>query len=132
MTNEQILTKAIEGYPGYTVQPSGRVWSSKSQRFLKPGINNAGYQVVDLHKDGKRRRYFVHRLVASAFVPNNREVGYVNHKDGCKGHNNASNLEWCTHKENMRHAWESGLLKQPPITGRPRKLIPIAYLGENI
>ena len=59
--------------------------------------------------DGKCFQTDVHRLVAAAFCPGYFEGAHVNHMDGCKTHNHASNLEWLTQHANMRHAYENGL-----------------------
>lgn len=71
--------------------------------------NKWGYSVVHL---GSGPQYFIHRLVAEAFIPNPDHKPQVNHKDGCKSNNSAENLEWVTASENIRHAFETGL-KQP-------------------
>lgn len=53
----------------------------------------------------------MHRYIAKAFIPNPYNKPYVNHIDGNKLNNNATNLEWCTHLENMQHAVRTGLWK---------------------
>ena len=65
-----------------------------------------GYKRVSLHKNKKYKHFFVHRLVAEAFVynPNPEKKKYINHKDFNTENNNASNLEWVTLKENMIHS----------------------------
>ena len=77
--------------------------------ILKPTKQTAGYPCVQLFK-GKNPRIcrLVHRLVALAFLdPPANGRACVNHKDGKRVNNHASNLEWCTPKENARHAIET-------------------------
>ena len=94
---------AIEGWP-YSISVDGQVYSHRSQKFLKSRAQNSGYQLVHLCLDGDRKGVTVHRLVAQAFVPNPGNKQEVNHKDGDKSNNHASNLEWSTHSENLSHA----------------------------
>lgn len=54
---------------------------------------------------------FLHRLLAINFIPNPLNKPFVNHLDGNKSNNKLNNLEWCTHKENMKHAWDNNLYK---------------------
>lgn len=98
--------KAIKGFEDkYSVTKEGRVWSHKRRIFLKPQTSNCGYARVDLQV----RKYSIHRLVAEAFLPEVEGKKYVNHVDGDKGNNRASNLEWCTMSENVSHAYRTGL-----------------------
>ena len=83
-------------------------------KVLKPCLNNSGYFRVSMNLIGKRKDYFVHRLVAECFCPNPYNKDKVNHKDGNKHNNNASNLEWVTSSENNKHAFANGL-KLPTI-----------------
>lgn len=98
----------------YAVTKEGLVWSypktkqgkKHKGRFLKPSINGKGYLRVELcNQDDTKydRRYFVHRLVAEAFIPNPENKPQVNHKDKNKHNNNVDNLEWVTNKENHFH-----------------------------
>lgn len=68
-----------------------------------------GYHFVALSKDNGYHNKLVHRLVAEAFIPNPNNYPCVNHKDGNKSNNSVSNLEWCTIKQNLHHAVETGL-----------------------
>lgn len=112
------LWKDIVGYEGlYQVSNLGRIRSFYKRRndveFLK-FADNHGYKTITLHKDGRQKTFRVHRLVAVAFLPNESDKPQINHINGNKSDNRASNLEWCSQSENMLHAYESGL--QTPNT----------------
>ena len=77
----------------------------KEERKLKTRINNRGYLTVCF----MRTTHMVHRLVAKGFCTNPLNKPYVNHIDGNKTNNLASNLEWCTCEENLKHARDTGL-----------------------
>lgn len=101
----------IPGYPAYRVSSLGNVWSDISQRNLKPGTNSSGYPCVVLY-DGtvpkKPRSFTVHSLVARAFLGDQPIGTQVNHIDGNKRNNPASNLEYISPRENTHHAIRSG------------------------
>lgn len=116
------IWKDIPGYEGlYQVSNLGRVKALErmtkrerplfvKERILCPG-KRTGYLIVSLGSGKARKSYSVHRLVANAFIPNPENKRTVNHKDGNKMNNEASNLEWNTDKENLNHAIKTGLLK---------------------
>lgn len=76
------------------------------------------YSVVSAMVDGKQKHFYVHRLMAEAFIPNPENKPQVNHKDGNRSNNDLSNLEWVTAKENVVHAYETNLA-HPFINGEP-------------
>ena len=98
--------KPIQGYEGnYEVSNYGRVRSLNYHlaglpRIIKPTMTVNGYLYVSLSKDGKRKTFAVHRLVAMAFVANPRGLPEINHRDEDKTDNCAWNLEWLCHRDN--------------------------------
>lgn len=72
-------------------------------KILKPSQKSDGYLAVDLHKNAVRKTITVHRLVATAFIPNPDNKPCVNHLDEVKTHNWVENLEWCTVYENLHY-----------------------------
>lgn len=111
MDNIQDLFVTVDGviFENYTVSRDGKIWSLLSKKYLKFMVNT--YYYVTFRTNGKRRNYAVHRIVAEAYVPNPNNYKIVNHKDGNKKNNNVENLEWCTHEENCKHAYSSGIRK---------------------
>lgn len=91
-----------------SLRKNGRLDNRKGKQ-LKPKIDRYGYETIVLTKDGIRKNYTIHRLVALAFIPNPENKQTVNHKDGNKRNNNVSNLEWATHKEQKTHEIKNGL-----------------------
>lgn len=104
--------KPIKGYEGlYEVSSTGKVKSFQrgGTKILHQNINQSGYHHVILSKGKVKKDLRVHRLVASAFIPNPLNKPEVNHIDGDKHNNNADNLEWATRKENINHSIKTGL-----------------------
>lgn len=94
----------IEGYNGeYEIDNHGVIYSVKSGKVLKQTDYGSKYLQVSLCKDGRRKVVNVHRLVATAFIPNPDNLPQVNHKDENKHNNNVENLEWCTAKYNINY-----------------------------
>ena len=102
--------KIIEDYPNYEVSNMGRVGNRVMGKVLRPG-KNKGYLQVKLRENGKKKSFRIHRLVATVFIPNPESKPEVNHINGIKTDNRASNLEWCSSKENVNHAYRIGLIK---------------------
>lgn len=116
----------IKGYEGlYKISSSGKVKSYHpfgnhqkigKEHYIAPTFTSTGYYKVELMKNHIRRSFKIHRLVAIAFIPNPLNKPYVNHLDGNKLNNHVSNLEWCTQKENITHAYETGLIPKNEVT----------------
>lgn len=100
-------------YPHIASTEDGRLMNTITGRELATRVGKTGYQQVTIRPDGRKgkaRLVKVHRVVAEAWhgpAPTERHV--VNHKDGDKLNNHASNLEWVTPAENTRHAYRLGL-----------------------
>lgn len=110
------IWKDIEGWEGlYQVSNLGRVkslsrhrivgWADyvSKEKVLKQSTNNGGYNYVWLHKEGKKKIYKIHRLVATAFLSNPNNYKCVNHKDENKANNTVENLEFCNHSYNNNY-----------------------------
>lgn len=78
------------------------------EKLIKFYFAGKGYTYVTLSK-GIIKHFLVHRLVAIAFIPNPENKPEVNHKNGVKNDCKTINLEWCTHSENTKHAFDTGL-----------------------
>ncbi|MBC1286901.1 HNH endonuclease [Listeria booriae] len=89
----------------------------RKSKVLGQSLRGKGYPCVGLLVNGKQTRYSVHRLVAQTFIPNPDDKREVNHIDGNKMNNHASNLEWVTPQENVQHSFAIGLNKSPNRAG---------------
>jgi len=108
----------IKNYPDYLIYENGTVYSLKTNKFLKPGLNRGGYYVLNLTKIGQPpKSHRVHRLVAEHFLPQVKGLRDVNHIDGIKTNNDISNLEWSNKRLNGLHAYKMGLNKASPQLG---------------
>lgn len=108
--------KDIKGYEGlYQVSNLGRIKSlsrnNTKGKILKLTKDKRGYYFVTLSKNNVVEKVMIHRVVAKIFLLNTENKSQVNHIDGNKTNNCVENLEWCTPKENIRHAWDNGLCR---------------------
>lgn len=92
----------------YQVSTLGRIRSlnynkTGEVKILKQTKNKNGYWYINL-TDGKTKSFYVHRLVATAFIPNPNNYSEVNHKDVNPSNNSVDNLEWMPHKENTEYS----------------------------
>lgn len=115
------MWKDIVGFENnYQISNYGRIRSKArktknqySEEFIKTTgtITSAGYEVHNLYKDNRYKTISVHKIVAEHFVDGYFDGAVVNHINGDKTFNYASNLEWCTRSENQKHAVDNGLWK---------------------
>jgi hypothetical protein len=109
------LFKVIDSYPDFSISQCGKIKRNGTGKILKTFIHKKGYEMVNIKPDGRGagKTLKIHRLVAAAFIPNPLNKPQVNHKDGDKTNNDVSNLEWATPRENMKHAFDTGLSTPP-------------------
>lgn len=123
----------IAEYEGlYQVSNTGKVralnYRQKKNytKELKYNLNKHGYRQVHLSKNGTKKCFTIHKLVAKTFIPNPNNLSVINHIDGNKLNNNASNLEWCTVQYNSQHAVNHGLIK---TLGDSIRAVPVVCLN---
>ena len=91
----------IDGYTNYCIHPSGTVLCIYKHKTteLKGSVNHKGYRIVGLCKDGKRKRMYLHRLLALAFISNTENKRTVDHINRVRDDNRLENLRWATDRE---------------------------------
>lgn len=117
----------IPGFPAYLACEDGNIISKKTGRALVGSISNAGYKKLTMINEyGQQKSPSAHRIIATLFceIPDGDGSFEVNHIDGDKLNNSASNLEWVRHSDNLRHAFEAGL--------REQDVAPRAVVGKNL
>ena len=92
------------GNDRYIITRQGYIFDCKTGRPKSFYLRN-GYKTVVLNLDGKNRAYYLHRLLAEAFIPKEHGKRYVNHIDGDRLNDDLHNLEWCTAQENIDHGY---------------------------
>lgn len=121
MNNIEIW-KDIPGYEGYyqvsntgevrsldrVIHKSDGVSQNRRGRLLPHKESEDGYRIVRLSKDGVRKQFNVHSLVARAFVAGHFDGAEVNHKDCNRTNNIPENLEWVTHSDNIQYTLSKG------------------------
>lgn len=100
---EQKEKKMYKDFLNYEIFEDGRIWSYKSNKFLKPTTGKNGYQQVNLtDNEGKRKLYLLHMVVYEAVTGSPIPEGYeINHISEAKDENFFENLQLLTHKENI-------------------------------
>ena len=120
--------KPVNGFENYEISNLGRVKSlnynhTGVEKILKSQKDRKGYLAVSLCRDGKVKKLFVHRLVATAFLPNPEGLPEVNHRNEDKTNNCVSNIEWCSRLYNnnygSRNEKVSAALTNNPARSKP-------------
>lgn len=111
-----IVWKDVPNYEGlYKVSNMGDIFGFKRNKILTPCNGKDGYKILKLCKNGNIKTVYIHRVVASAFLENTNDEMQVNHINGIKTDNRASNLEYCTLHQNLIHSYKLGLKKIYPV-----------------
>ena len=124
MTTIPFNFRAVPGIPYFAVSEQGEVYSLRMNKLATISKQKTGYRTVAVGIEGKTKTFYVHRLVAMAYIPVPEEVleqttnPEVNHKDGDKDNNRKNNLEWVTSKRDIEHAKEAGLFKFRKVKAR--------------
>lgn len=103
--------RVVTDYPSYKISNLGNVQSLKRNKpyMMKQFILKDGYLRVKLYSKNSCKILPVHKLVATHFIKNNMNFPIINHIDGNKKNNYYKNLEWCTYKYNLEHAFKNKL-----------------------
>lgn len=106
----------------FEIQEDGSVFYKKTGKPLKGSFTSAGYMRACYN--GKL--YYVHRLVATKFLPNPNNLPQINHKNMDKSDNRVGNLEWCDNGHNVKHSYDNNpnreKTKRTPGNSRPSVL----------
>ena len=113
----------FKSLPRYT-----RNGSCKQEKILKLAFDKDGYMLINLHKDGKRKSYRAHRLVAMHFLENPNNLPDINHKDENPSNNNVNNLEWCDKTYNNNYGTRNTRISN---ANKDRCITPVICLTTN-
>ena len=102
--------KSLDRWVNSSIKNNNKVMK-KGKKLKKYVDSKTNYEYVKLSIYNKVKKSYIHRLVAQAFIPNPENKPQVNHIDGDKCNNRMNNLEYVSEKENMRHAFDNGLVK---------------------
>lgn len=143
MGNKEIF-KDILGFEGmYQVSNLGRVKSCRRLRsdgrlveecIMKQLTIKKGYKRISLYKDNKNRSFLVHRLVAMAFIPNEKNLPQIDHINYDTSDNRVENLRWCTARQNVHYCMENGrrYIITPEVSPNCRRVAKLDMQGKEM
>ena len=85
---------------GRNIKYSNGIVVPYREKLLNGFVSTSGYKAIDLYKNNKRKKFYIHRLVAETFIDNPLNKPEINHINENKLDNRVENLEWCTSSEN--------------------------------
>ena len=106
------MFKIITDYPNYTIDDQGQVYNHKTNKLLQGSIGENGYKYYRLSKNGTKKMFYAHRLVAEYFLDNPNGLPIVDHIDGNKLNNNVNNLRWSSYSDNTKSWYENKDVKK--------------------
>lgn len=95
----------VKCLPRLKINGTGGTFFTK-EKIKTPRVKSDGYYYTFLTKNGKKKYFSIHRLVAQAFIPNENNLPEVDHINNIRNDNRVENLRWCTRKENIQHTVE--------------------------
>ena len=134
---QKVIWRPIKGYEGlYEISNLGKIKSNFRQGsttdFLKISNNGNGYMMVRLCKNGKAKKYYLHRLLAQTFIDNPEDKPQVNHINENRSDNRLENLEWVTQKENNNHGNHNLNAAISKRSGKAKKIVQLDLDGNEL